>query len=41
MEKKAEEKKRKAEENADNEVKSKTKKEWDQNYEVEFCLFTI
>ncbi len=34
MEKKAEEKKRKAEETATDEVKSKTKKEWDQNYEV-------
>ncbi len=34
MEKKAEEKKRKAEETANDEVKSKTKKEWDKNYEV-------
>lgn len=36
MEKKAEEKKRKAEETATDEVKSKTKKEWDQNYEVSY-----
>ena len=34
MEKKAEEKKRKAEQTADDEVKTKTKKEWDKNYEV-------
>jgi len=38
MEKKAEEKKRKAEETATDEVKSKTKKEWDKNYEVSRIL---
>ena len=39
MEKKAEEKKRKAEETANDEVKSKTKKEWDKNYEVSGLIF--
>ena len=39
MEKKAEEKKRKAEETANDEVKSKTKKEWDKNYEVSGGIF--
>ena len=39
MEKKTEEKKRKAEETANDEVKSKTKKEWDKNYEVSWYIF--